>query len=132
MTKEEWGIVEHRLSNPYGSVDLVCDGYKLHLHTSIYKMRVNIMFYVDGKWLGRWILEDCEERRRFHRCVVHKCYGPAEKKKYLKLGKAFLKRMAIDLDKTWVSYRPDWGSFRSLKAHLIKNNTSIELAPEAP
>jgi hypothetical protein len=130
MTKEEWDKVDAVINNPYRSITLMCDGYKLGLLSSVCKQRVVTMIFVNGEYRGGWSLKDCEERRRFHRRVVHSSYSPKEKVKYRKWGKRMLKEINIDLDRTWESYTCFWTSLRSLKAHLIKNNTSIELAPE--
>jgi hypothetical protein len=129
MTKEQWAEIETKLQSPWGNVSLMCDGYKLTLQIQRDKMRLVIMIFIDGEFKGIWFNE-CEERRRFFRPSVRKIFPPSAFKGFTK------KEMKSDwvkkqMDKTITAYSPLWPSFRPLKAHLIKNNTSIELAPEA-
>lgn len=127
MTKEEWAEVEKKLQSPWGSVDLMCDGYKLTLQVQRDKMRLIIMIFVDGEFKGIWFNE-CEERRRFFQPCKRKIY---KAKTFKGFSKRTLKSMQIDPNETITHYRPFWTAFRPLKAHLIKNNTSIELVKEA-
>lgn len=127
MIKEEWDKVEKSMQSPWGSISLLCDGYRLTLQTSIYKRKLATITYINGEWRGAWLLNDCEERRRFFRPVKLLAWRP----KMLKgISKRTLKSINIDPKEIRISYDSQWGSFRSLKAHLLKNNTSIELAPE--
>ena len=127
MTKEDWDKVETSMQSPWGQISLICDGYRLTLQTSLYKRTLTTTPYVNGEWKGAWLLNDCEERRRFFRVVKLLVWRP----KFLKgMSKRTLKSVNIDPKEIRISYNSQWGSFRPLKAHLIKNNTSIELAPE--
>jgi hypothetical protein len=128
MKNEDWDKVEHSMQIPWGWVTLVCDGYQIDIRTGIYKRHLSSICYVNGSFKGAWILNDCEERRRFFRPVKRLNWKPRVLKG---LSKKKLKCMNIDPAETSISYSAEWTSFRSLKAHLIKNNTSIELAPEA-
>jgi hypothetical protein len=129
MTKEEWAEVERKLQSPFGSVDLMCDGYKLTLQVQRDKMRLVIMIYVNGHFKGIWF-DDCEERRRFFRPSTRKLHPASSFKGFTKkeLKTDWVKKT---MEKTMTSYSPLWLSFRPLKAHLIKNNTSIELVKES-
>jgi len=127
MTKEEWDKVEKSMNSPWGRISLICDGYRLTLETGLYKRTLSTMVYVNGEWKGAWFGTDCEERRRFFRPVKRLAWRP----KMIKgLSKRSLKSLNIDPKETRISYDATWSAFRPLKAHLIKNNTSIELAPE--
>jgi hypothetical protein len=128
MTKVEWEQIEKSLQSPWGQVELICDGYKLTLQVHRDKMRLVIMTYINGHFKGIWMSEDCEERRRFLRPKVSKVYKDSFFKGFTKKEQKYLK---AKYDESITTYLPYWGSFRPLKAHLIKNNTSIELAPEA-
>jgi len=130
MTKQEWARVEAELSSPYGSIKLICDGYELLLHATLVKRRLMIGFFVDDHWKGKWMLEDCEHRRRFFRRTEKSLWNAKSKASLKKAGKKLLKSIGMDPEEKIVSYSSHWPSFRPLKAHLIKNNTSIELAPE--
>ena len=126
MTKAEWEQIEKSLQSPWGSVELLCDGYKLTLQTQRDKMRLIIMTYSNDHFKGIWISEDCEERRRFFQPKVRKLYKDSFFKGFSKKEEKYLRAKYA---KTITTYSPYWGAFRLLKAHLIKNNTSIELAP---
>ena len=128
MTKEDWDKVDKSMQSPYGRSELLCDGYLVTIDTRICDRRLQSMIYVNGHWKGAWQLEDCEERRRFFRPVRRLVWKPSILKG---ASKKTLKSMGIDPKETRLSYSPMWTSFRPLKAHFIKNNTSIELAPEA-
>lgn len=133
MTKQDWAYVEEQLKKQFVIVNLICDGYRLSLQLSrIGKMSLAIFIYVNGELNGRWILDDCEERRRFFYPRVRYAMSEKDRKSWVKdFGKRWLKAHNIDVDKTYTDYLPWWRSFHSLKTHLIKNNTSIELVAEA-
>lgn len=127
MTKEEWDKVDKSMQSPYGRVSLLCDGFKITVETGLYKRRLSSIIYVDGVFKGAWMLEDCEERRRFFRPVKKLLWRRKMTKGF---SKKTLKSLGIDPAETRISFTAEWSSFRTLKTHLIKNNTSIELAPE--
>lgn len=89
--------------------------------------------YVDGYIKGEWITNDCDIRRRFYRCYEKSLFNSKEKKE---IFKGFTKRERDRLEREnhdrmyYTVYTPYFGSFRTLKAHLIKNNKSIELIKE--
>lgn len=126
MTNEEWKKVEEDLKIPFNRVRLNCDGYKLSLalmRISTYQM--GICPYIDGKIKGEWLLNDCEERRRFFNKCERSVLTAKGKKGYAKLPK---KRQKELHEKYFYDvYKPFWTSFRKLKKHLIENNESIEL-----
>ena len=126
MTAEEWKICEKHLSGYYGIVHLKVDEYNLTLSVvPIKNLRQEIMIYINGEFKTEWIINDCEIRRRF--CNKHKkCfYSQAEMKKIKRMRKELREKALENAYYYW--YEPYWQSFRSLKSHLIKNNTSIEL-----
>ncbi|NJD38750.1 MAG: hypothetical protein FIA89_10600 [Geobacter sp.] len=129
MTKQDWTYTEERLKQQYAIVVLLCDGYRLSLTLNrIGNMELAICTYINGEMKGSWFLDDCEERRRFMRPIVKYVMSAKDRKSWVKdFGKRYLKAKGIDVDKTYTTYLPWWKSFRSLKAHLIANNTSIEL-----
>lgn len=126
MTPEDWKYVEERLKGLFSPVVLDCDGYRLHLELKrISQFKNAICFYVDGFFKVKWVLDDCEERRRFFRPITKRMLPK-------KASKGISKKMVkqFGLDKTYTNYRGDWTSFRSLKSHLIKNNKEITLIRE--
>ncbi len=130
MTQEDWKQVEEKLSWPYGVAILHCDGYRLTLQVKQDKMRLVILFYVDGWFKGEWLLNDCEERRRF--CRPQERYIHPAKMRTPKLIKIHKKYGWPLPDKKITSYWPWWNNFKTLKAHLIKNNKSVEIALPEP
>lgn len=126
MTNEDWKYVEDRLSNPFGSVKLLVDGYNVTLVCQPEKpLHYSITVFIDGNFYAKWVLNDCDIRRRF--CSRHtKCYLDQKARNRLKREKKSV-REEVKKRATTEYYMPFWNSFRSMKNHFIKNNTSIEL-----
>lgn len=127
MTNEDWKRLEERLSLPFGRAELIIDGYNVTLECRAEKpLHYVIVVFIDGKFEFKWAKSDCDIRRRF--CSRHtKCFLDQKQRNRLKRErKAFReevkKRMSVEY------FTPCWNSFRMMKAHFIKNNTSIELA----
>ena len=131
MTKEEWAKAEEALKHLWNPVVLVCDGYRLRLElTRVTAMSLGITFYVDGWMQGSWILEDCEERRRFFRPRALRVHSAKYRRAFKKLSAETRKHLGFDPEATFAAYSFHWTSFSALKRHLIKHNQSIQLAPE--
>lgn len=134
MTPEDWKKVESELRLPFGRATLLVDGYELTLQVKEHKpLRFVICVYVNGWMKGEWLLNDCEERRRFMRPKKCALYTPAQR---AKLTKGFTKRQVAkyfaDVDKKFDVFMPYWSSASSLKRHLVANNRSIELQKCGP
>ncbi len=127
MTNEDWKYVEDRLSNPFGSVKLLVDGYNVTLVCQPEKpLHYVISVFIDGKFQAGWVMEDCDIRRRF--CSRHtKCYLDQKARNLLKREEKSV-REEVKKRATTEYYMPFWNSFRLMKSHFIKNNVSIELA----
>lgn len=129
LTAEEWKKVENELSPPLGHVKLKIDGYEIDiLVVEERKLKYCYSVYVNGKIKGEWLINDCEERRRFMN--VHKKSLMSQKEKA-----ALMKRRMKKADKerilskaVYFVYEPYFTSFSRMKSHLVKNNKSIELA----
>lgn len=89
------------------------------------KMKFGFTVYVDGFIKGEWSINDCDIRRRFYFESKKSLLKQSEKAKLKKLRKADRER--IEQRASYSVFLPYWGSFSRLKAHLIKNNRSIEL-----
>ena len=125
MTKEEWEYAEKRLYNTYSRLQLKVDDYDVSIVVEPLKPLKNVLVvYVNGEWKGKWLSEDCEERRRFFQRHTGNILSRKEQKRLAREKKAV--REAVGKT-TYDWYSPYWTSFRSLKSHLIKNNKSIEL-----
>ena len=133
MTKDEWELVRGKLSVSFGLVDLIVDGYLLHLKVQqTGPLKYEILPYVNGKFEGRWITQKTDECIRFMCPKTVSLYSRADKARITKgLTKRQVKDFFPDLDKTGTYYQWGWASFTSLKRHLLANNKSIELKKEA-
>lgn len=128
MTKEEWSKVEKALQSLYTQVVLNIDGYKINLHLERMNTFKNVItVYVNGEFKGKWLLEECEERRRFFRKREKSLISAKDRKALNKLPKKERKEFEEDYGGKYSWYEPWWTSFSSLKRHLIKENESIEL-----
>lgn len=130
MTKDDWKKVEETLKSFYGRVKLKCDGYEVSLYLKqISQFRNGIIFYVNGEFLGRWLVEDCEERRRFFPCKKKTIIKDKDIKAIgsndFRMTK---KRIQEYKDKySYNEYFTAWTNFKAMKKHFEMNNKSIEL-----
>ncbi len=124
MTAEEWKKVENELLVYGYPVKLKIDGYNIHLMTIRENMELSIALLVDGRFEWKWVQEDCDIRRRFM-CQSKRCL--VKQKDIEKVARSKKRQQEIKANNTYIFYSPYWTSFRRLKSHLIKNNTSIEL-----
>lgn len=126
MTKEEWTKVETALGSIYGRAELLIDGYNIVVVCVPEKPLHQILaVYVNGKINMKWCLEDCEERRRF--CFRSKKSLLSQKEKAELKRKKKSIRDEVEKRMMIYTYSPFWNSFRTLKSHFLKNNSSIEL-----
>lgn len=134
MTKAEWDQLKADLSHAYGHAELLVDGYKLTLQVRMSKpLQYEIFPFVAGEFKGKWLMDKTEEAVRFMRPVTTRLYKPSLKKKITKgLSQKRIKELFPDIDKTGVYYQWGWPAFSSLKAHLLKNNKSIERVQPSP
>lgn len=123
MNKVDWDFVEQRLSNQFGSCKLKADGIALSLHCVLLNRRLCIVWYVNGQFLGRWLMEDCIERQKFARTHTKKLYTEKQRKAFKRCG-------IKDMDCEVTTHRWHWSGFASLKRHLLKTCTNIEICHE--
>lgn len=129
MTKDEWLLVKQQLSTPWGTAQLLVDGYRLTLQVQQRApLKFEIVPYVNGEFKGTWFLKDSEEGKRFLRPVEVRLYKPAQLKKLTKgFSKATIKSVFGDrLDKTTTHREWGWPTFWPLQRHLVANNKVIE------
>lgn len=131
MTKEDWKIVERQLSSLYGSAKMKIDGYIITVtYARMTMTRYCLAVYVNGVFKGEWLSEDCEIRRKFCNPQKRQVLSEKEKTKLIKeVGKRKFERFAKENPQKlqYTVYSPYFGSLRSLKSHILKNCTSIEL-----
>ena len=128
MTKEEWKQAEEALTHFFRPVELKVDGYDITLileRVGVYQNK--IMVYIGGEFRGQWMVEDCDERRRFLQEHRHSLLNHKEKAKFKKLPKRMQKELQEKYPMQYSSFTPQWSSFRALKKHFCANNQSIEL-----
>lgn len=132
MSDEDWAYVEDNLKTLWGRAFVLdCDGYRFGPRLeplSTYKNVISV--YVGGWFKGSWLLNDCEERRRFFRPSTRRAFSRKYAQSLKGTSKACLKRHKIDLEETFICYSFYWTSFSSLKRHLIRNNKDITLVKE--
>lgn len=125
MNKPDWDKVKEKLSTLFGKAELECDGFKIALFKQQYnENRLCIAVYINGYMKGKWLAEDCEERRRFACC----------KKRLLRLPKGFDTKgltkkelKALDEQRTYYGYSFLWSNFDEMRRHFEKNNKEIKL-----
>ena len=128
MTTEEWEKVRKAVEGFYPPTILKIDGYDVSLRmVRIGAYRNAIVLYVGGVFEGKWLAEDCEERRRFCQKKVRSLLTPKGRTYLKRLSKKRQKEFTEKYHTEYESYSPYWTSFGALKRHLIANNQSIEL-----
>ena len=127
MIAEEWKMVEEKMDSVFANVKLKIDGYEVTLCVARSKgLKLDIAVYVNGYIKTADVINDTEIRRKFYNRHVKSLLTAKDKKMLKGISKARRKEIEDDASYDW--YEPYWQSFRSLKRHLIKNNSSIELA----
>lgn len=128
-TKEEWEGAEKALSQIYGYVKFEIDGYEVVVQLQ-YWGKTNIamvVLSVNGTSKLEWIKDGHEESKRFW-MPRKKSFLSQKTKNYLKKqSKKFQREFYAENKTEYIYYDPAWKSFRSMKAHFIKNNESIRI-----
>jgi hypothetical protein len=130
LTKAEWAQVEESLKSFYSPVGLMCDGYHVMLiltRHDTFKNKIDV--YVNGMMSFDYKPET-EEIRRFSfpkMFFAHTAKSRSDFKKSNKKRQKWLLEIFPNINTPQALYTPCWGSFKTLKANLIKLNSSIEL-----
>lgn len=125
-TAEQWQTAHVALCGLFGTVTLYCDGYRL----TIEKRQLNerslcLLPYVNGEWKGEWLVNDCEERRRFMRPITRPRHSAKTAKLFRQIDRITGNKRKYDETITYWFW--EWLSFDALKRHLIKHNQSIRI-----
>jgi len=125
-TDRQWNDVEVRLSHAFGSAKFKCDGFDVTAQvTPVGKLRYGIALYVNGSFLGKWITEDCEERRRFMYARQYHIHGRTFQARMARIvGK---KEAAQKYSGMGTQYSWAFPSFTAMKRHMLKHNQSVEI-----
>ena len=129
MTKEEWEKVRKAVEIYPNRAKLKIDGYTLDMILqNVNPYHNEIVVFINGECRLDLCLKETpesEEIRKRFLCPSTKCFVKKPKcklsKKNQKLFEEEKKRFTI------TTYSPFWKSFSKLKAHLIKNNSYIEI-----
>ena len=130
MAATDWEKVENKLSYPFGRVKFRIDGHDVVImveQEGPKSLKFVLAVYVDGYIKGEWLTNDCEIRRKYY-CKRTKSLLTKDFRKSPEF-----KRMKKNEQEEWIKkytyeyYSPYFTSFKTLKAHFIKNNDSIEL-----
>ncbi|WP_050978280.1 hypothetical protein [Bordetella petrii] len=124
-TRDQVQSIVDELSRPWGRVVLTCDGYEV---TAAVRragaLTFRICVYVNGWMRGEWLINDCEERRRFMRQGSRFLYSAKDRAEFIRrFGKRAARRHQID--RKIVIHRPDWTSARSMLKHFCSNNSVV-------
>lgn len=126
MTNDEWQQLEQNLLWVGSRADLKIDGYSVTLIVVPEKPLKNVIaVYINGEIDIDAAQHDTEIRRRFYQKHKGSLLTSSNRKKLKKESKAFQKQVAEKA--AYYYYYPFWSSFKSLKSHFVKYNTSIEL-----
>lgn len=134
LTKEQWSSVERELSGVFGSVELLCDGYKVN---AVIQQKTALKFvitvYVNDVIKGEWFKGEAEEAKKFHNAKKHYLYKAAVRAEAkIKLNskrlhasfKDHYKHVAESAFTGWYSY---WTNPKAFCSHIRKTCQSIEL-----
>ena len=134
MQKADWERAKQMLARPwpYGRVTLEIDGYEVTLVREAVKDMFHsaIRPYVNDKFEGKWLVQDCEERRRFMPQRVRPVLSRAQIARYNKLPKRVQKELRSLREETYMEYASHWTSWNALIKHFVANNKDIQLKKE--
>jgi len=134
LSKEQIDRLAANLDNPWGRVELICDGHRVTLDTQRWKGLVyRVVTYVDGEFKGAWMSAKEEHpQQKFMRKRVIRLLSPKQRKSY---EKAFGKRRAEKepiYTAAITQYMPDWPDGKAALNHLCKVCDSVEIALPEP
>jgi len=129
LSKEQQAVLVQQLSSPWGSVRLMCDGYRVDLQVARASgMTFRVMTYVNGTFKGLWCSDsEVHPEQNFLRKSVKPLVSAAKR---AKAEKVFGKRaVAKDeyFQKKIVFFMPDWASGKAAISHLCKVCESVEI-----
>lgn len=84
MTEAEWKQVDKALKSVFSrGAKLRIDGYEVSLCLrQISQFSNAIAVYINGEFRGKWLAEDCEERRRFFCCKKKSAFKDKDAKNF--------------------------------------------------
>lgn len=127
MTEKQWQDIQAKLIYPGMIIRMKIDGYNVALQSQYEnadRMKLVIAVYIDDKMDADMLKPENEVCLKFM-CPCKKCM--LTQKQIAEFSRSKKKQKALKDKYTYTYYIPYWSSFRRLKSHFIKNNTSIEL-----
>ena len=128
-TKERKDKAIEDLSLTFGSVELMCDGHKVHLRVERGNgLTYRVMTYVDGWFHGKWCDGKTEypEQKFLNRRIVKACSAKTKAEHEKILGKRAIQKNPY-YSATFTIYKPDWASGKAAINHLCKVCESVEI-----
>lgn len=130
LSKEEWTTIENSLLWPLAQRKLLCDGYEVTLQVrNLKKLQLAIFVFVNGYMKEKWMLEDCEERRRFLRPMKRPIFRSKDSQK-LEQRLAKLQDRPSRHKETITGYYGWWTDFTAMRRHFCRHNQDIRLIKE--
>lgn len=127
LSTDDWKKIEEKLSGAYGGVKLMIDGFAVILQVQrIGPRKYVIAVFVNGRFWGKWLSKDCDERRKFFDKKLKHVFSKKEREAERKFNKRYPRFGKSNPDLAFEYWVPWWTSFPRLKAHLLKNNENIE------
>ena len=127
LTDADRKLLCKQLSYADAWVDLDCDGYAVSIRA--FKMRplqYGLLISIGGEFKGAWMLEDCEERRRFMRPICYYVF-----KKSIRTSSTHRRLLGPKkMDRKVVRYDAVWLSPRAMLRHFERNNKIIKMIPQ--
>ncbi len=127
LRKQEIEQITSELAHPWGCVRLDCDGYAVSIvvvRTGALKYGLTV--YINGWQKGEFVINDCEERRRFLRPSEQYLYSSVKRQKLIKdCGKRLAQKIGVD--KRFTLYSHNWLSVNTMLRHFMANNTKVDL-----
>ena len=133
MKKKDWEKVKEQLAHRWlvGGISLRIDGYLVTLVVNRIDLFHNgIKVYVDGRFEGKWLAQDCEERRRFMPQRVRSLMSSKQIAGYNRLPKRDRELLKGYREATYIEYSTHWTSWSALVKHFEANNQEIQLQEE--
>lgn len=123
-SQTEWDDIKKSWYHKY-LYEFQCDGFRLALERTILRGgTLAYVPYVNGVFSGEWLLNDCEERRRFFCRKVEPLHSRKQVETYREIAKLTRKQYN---NPDFITYLPYWRHFEACKTHLIANNADITI-----
>lgn len=129
LSKEQKDQAIEKLSSPWGSVILMCDGYRVALQVQrASALNFRVMIYVNKEFKGLWCnpKNACPESK-FMRKTVRPLVSPSRKREMEKiLGKRRVKNDPF-YSQTITGFMPDFANGKAAINHMCKVSESIQI-----